>query len=74
MVFVKIIGTRRVSRLTRDGEAEPVSRDQILRYERGQKKTLFPVQLATSRIDNLTRFIHTLLLLIVTTILYTTSM
>ena len=26
----------RMSRLTRDGTAEPVSRDQILRYERGQ--------------------------------------
>ena len=25
-----------MSRLTRDGAAEPVSRDQILRYERGQ--------------------------------------
>ena len=30
------------SRLTRDGTAEPVSRDQILRRERGQGKILFP--------------------------------
>ena len=48
-----------MSRLTRDGIAEPVSRDQILRRERGQE--LFsPVQLTTSRIGNLTRSIHTL--------------
>ena len=28
--------------MTRDGTAEPVSRDQILRQERGQGKTHFP--------------------------------
>ena len=49
-----------ISRLTRDGNAEPVSRDQILRRERGQGNFLFPVQLTTSRIGNLTRLIHTL--------------
>ena len=31
-----------ISRLTRDGTAEPVSRDQILRRERGQEKVYFP--------------------------------
>ena len=31
-----------MSRLTRDGTAEPVSRDQILRRERGQGNTHFP--------------------------------
>ena len=31
-----------MSRLTRDGTAEPVSRDQILRREQGQGKTYFP--------------------------------
>ena len=31
-----------MSRLTRDGTAEPVSRDQILRHERGQGNILFP--------------------------------
>ena len=31
-----------MSRLTRDGTAEPVSRDQILRHERGQGKVDFP--------------------------------
>ena len=36
----------------RDGTAEPVSRDQILRHER--------VQLITCRIGNLTRLIHAL--------------
>ena len=38
------------SRLTRDGTAEPVSRDQILRHARGQGNIIFPVQLSTSRI------------------------
>ena len=47
--------------LTRDGTAEPVSRDQILRHARGQGNIIFPVQLTTSRISNLTRLIHTLL-------------
>ena len=47
------------SRLTRDGTAEPVSRDQILRHERGQGNIHFPVQLTTCRIVNLTRLIHT---------------
>ena len=50
-----------MSRLTRDGTAEPVSRDQILRHARGQGNIIFPVQLATSRTGNLTRLIHTLL-------------
>ena len=50
-----------MSRLTRDGAAEPVSRDQILRHARGQGNIIFPVQLTTSRIGNLTRLIHTLL-------------
>ena len=49
-----------MSRLTRDGTTEPVSRDQILRRERGQGTVTFPVQLTTSRIDNLTRLILTL--------------
>ena len=31
-----------MSRLTRDGTAEHVSRDQILRYERGQGNIHFP--------------------------------
>ena len=31
-----------MSRLTRDGTAEPVSRDQILRRERGQGSASFP--------------------------------
>ena len=48
-----------MSRLTRDGTAELVSRDQILRRERGQGN-IFPVQLTKCRIGNLTRLIHTL--------------
>ena len=47
-----------LSKLTRDGTAELVSRDQILRHAR---IFIFPVQLTTSRIGNLTRLIHTLL-------------
>ena len=44
-----------MSTLTRDGTAEHVSRDQILRRERGQREMLtLPVQLTTYRIGNLT--------------------
>ena len=31
-----------MGRLTRDGTAEPVSRDQILRRERGKENIMFP--------------------------------
>ena len=31
-----------MSRLTRDGTTETVSRDQILRHERGQENIIFP--------------------------------
>ena len=52
----------RMSRLTRDGTTEPVLRDHILRRERGQREIfVFPVQLTTSRIDNLAQLIPTLL-------------
>ena len=40
-----------MSRLTRDGTAEPVSQDQILRRERGQGIIHFPVQLADREQD-----------------------
>ena len=50
-----------MSGLTRNETAEPVSRDQILRRERGREIFIFPVQLATSSIGSLTRLIHTLL-------------
>ena len=53
-----------MSRLTRDGTAEPISRDQILRHARGQGNIIFPVQLTTSRIGHLTRLIRTLLYVI----------
>ena len=56
-----------MSGLTLDGTAEPASRDQIFRYERGsgkipngdREKNIFPVQLTTSRIGSLTRLIFT---------------
>ena len=51
----------RMSGLSRNGTAELVSRDQILRRGRGQGKKYFPVQLTTSRIGSQTRSIHTLL-------------
>ena len=49
-----------MSRLTRDGKAEPVSQDQILGSGDGEK-TFFLVELTTSRIGNLSRLIYTLL-------------
>ena len=50
-----------MNRLTRDGAAEPVSRDQILRRERGQGNINFPCP-ADPEQDrgNLTRLIHPL--------------
>ena len=48
-------------RLTRNGTAETVSPDQILRRGRGQReKFIFPVQLTTCRMGNLIRLINTL--------------
>ena len=52
-----------MSRLARDGTAEPVWRNQILRHERGQGNMSFPVQLTTSGIGNLTWLLHTITLL-----------
>ena len=51
-----------MSRLTRDGTAEPVSRDQTLRRKQNTDMEIFifPVQMAMRRIGNLTRLIHTL--------------
>ena len=43
-----------MSGLTRDRAAEPVSRDENLRSERGQANFIFPLQLATIRIGNYT--------------------
>ena len=49
-----------ISRLmTRDGTAEPVSRERILRHEPGSI-FVFPVQLTTCRTGNLTQLIHAL--------------
>ena len=61
-----------MTRLTRDGTAKSVSRDQILRHEQGQGTVHFPcsfslfifaVQLTLGRIGNITRLIHTLIFL-----------
>ena len=48
-----------MSRLTRDGTAETVSRDQFSRANRDREIFVYPVQLTTSRIGNLTRLINT---------------
>ena len=52
-----------MSKLTRDGTAEPVSRDQILRRERGQRIILFPCSAADHEQDwqpcPVARAIHT---------------
>ena len=61
---------KEMSRLTRDGTAEPVSRDQILRHARGQGSIVFPVQLTSSRIGNLTWLIHTLLHVMMTKVVF----
>ena len=44
----------------RDGTAEPVSRDRISGAIADREILIFPVQLTTRRIGNLTRLIHTL--------------
>ena len=49
-----------MSRLTRDGTAEPVSRHQFLGAN-GDKDKKIPVQLTTIKIGNRTGLIHTLL-------------
>ena len=52
-----------MSSLKRDGNAEPVSRDQILRRERGQKKTKhFPSSADHEQDGQLTRLILTLVI------------
>ena len=48
-----------MSRLMRDGTVESVSRDQISGANRDREKNIFPAQLTTSRIGNLTRLIYT---------------
>ena len=55
-----------LSRLRRDGTAEPVSRDQFSGANGDRELLIFPVQLTTSSISNFTRLI--LLLIYVMTI------
>ena len=49
-----------MSRLKGDGTAEPVSRTKFLGANADREILIFPVQLTTSEIGNLTRLIHTL--------------
>ena len=44
----------RINGLARDGTTEPVSRDQIIRSERGQGEKMFPISLTTGRVGNQT--------------------
>ena len=53
---------RTMSRLTRDGTAEPVSRDQILRRERGQGEFHFPCAADHEQDWQPPRLIHTYIL------------
>ena len=55
-----------MSRLTRDGTAEPVSRDQISGANEYREISIFPVNLTKSRISNLTQLIPLLLYVCVT--------
>ena len=48
----------RMSRITRDGTAEPVLRDQLSGANGDREILIFPVRLATSRIGNLTWLNH----------------
>ena len=50
-----------MSSLTRDGTAEPVSRDRFSGANGDKETFIFLVQLTKSRIGNLSRSIHTLL-------------
>ena len=43
-----------MSRLTRDGTTEPVSRDQLLGADGDREIFIFPVQLTRSRVGGLT--------------------
>ena len=54
-----------MSRLTRDGTAEPVSRDQIQGANADREIFVFLLQVTTSRIGNLTRLIHTLAICVI---------
>ena len=49
-----------MSRLTRDGTAKPVSRDHILRFERGHENIIFPWLAHHEQDRNLSQMIKTL--------------
>ena len=49
-----------MSRLTREGTAEPSRETKLSGANADREIFIFPVQLTTSRIGNLTRLIHTL--------------
>ena len=56
-----------MSRLTRDGTVEPVSRDHTLRHVRGEGNTNFPCSADHEQDWQLTRLIHTLFYVIIHT-------
>ena len=55
-----IIIIMEMSKLTRDGTAEPSRETKFSDANADREILFFPVQLTTSRIDNLTGLIHTL--------------
>ena len=56
----------RMSRLTRSGTAELVSRDKLSGGDEDMETSISPVQQTTSRFGNLTRLIHNLLNVLIT--------
>ena len=57
-----------MSKLARDGTAEPVSRDQILRRERGQGEKHFPCSADHEQDCDLTRLIYVMLKVLIITL------
>ena len=55
-----------MSKLTRTGRSNPSRETKFSGANGGKELSIFPVQLTTSRIGNLTRLIHTLLLYVMT--------
>ena len=60
LLYTRFSLSMEMSKLTRDGTAEPVSRDQFSGTNGDREILFFAVQLTTSRIGNLTRLMITL--------------
>ena len=61
MAIKVVVSVQIMSKLARGGTAKPISRDQFSGTNNVDREVfIFPVQLTTSRIGNLTRMIDTL--------------